>query len=247
MKLRTTATIAFVALFSLKGATAKYQNWTELPDCAQTCFTQMVTASLTRCDELSLTCFCDSDSYTAGFDRCLGLDPSCDFTSVKTDVDDYQSNIFCDPSVDSGFRLVATDGNETTTLGLPSAAIEVSTSSSADSDEETTTASSTNASNSSSSSNRSPASASATPSSSTSSSSSSSSSSSPSGKTPALKTSISTVVVELSSIATTSSTPTVTVVVTTTPEAAAVPSNTTPDTIITFCIWAVVILLLAKM
>lgn len=66
---------------------------------------------------------------------CLDNDAPCDSDPVKTDVVNFQKEMLCDYSVNTGFRLVASKGSETSTLGLSPGRTETSGSSTTDQEE----------------------------------------------------------------------------------------------------------------
>ncbi|EXJ65505.1 hypothetical protein A1O7_01846 [Cladophialophora yegresii CBS 114405] len=110
-------TVVLLLLY-VRCSVASYEKWEDLPSCAQDCLTQTVNASLAGCNELSIGCFCDNGFATAAFEVCLASDGPCDSDPVNTDSEDFESNVLCNANTDSGFRFTAVKGTETVILGL---------------------------------------------------------------------------------------------------------------------------------
>ncbi|OCT46023.1 hypothetical protein CLCR_00497 [Cladophialophora carrionii] len=109
---------AILVVLYVGWSTADYEKWEDLPSCAQDCLMQAVNASLAGCSELSLDCFCQNGFATVAFDICLASDSQCGSDPVKTDSEDFQSNVLCNLNTDSGFRFTTVKSTETVTLGL---------------------------------------------------------------------------------------------------------------------------------
>ncbi|KIX97853.1 uncharacterized protein Z520_06631 [Fonsecaea multimorphosa CBS 102226] len=97
---------------------AIYDSWTELPYCAQYCFTTAVNNSLAACADVPIDCFCRSTDPATNFNLCLQANVPCNTNPFNNDVEVFKNTVFCNASVNSGFYYMAGPGAATVTLGI---------------------------------------------------------------------------------------------------------------------------------
>ncbi|OAP56008.1 hypothetical protein AYL99_10160 [Fonsecaea erecta] len=96
---------------------ASYDRFTSLPYCAQYCFTKAVNDSLATCEGASLDCFCQSANAATDFNICLQANVPCNSNPINNDVEVFKSTIFCNGSMDSGFYYTSAPGAVTASVG----------------------------------------------------------------------------------------------------------------------------------
>ncbi|EXJ96265.1 hypothetical protein A1O1_01391, partial [Capronia coronata CBS 617.96] len=109
--------LSFVLALGSSFVAAEYTKWSDLPDCAKSCFQFGVDNTIIGCG-FSLNCDCDDGKPASLINTCLLASPPCDSNPIHDAVASYGNNVFCNASNPDSATYELVEGTYSLTLAL---------------------------------------------------------------------------------------------------------------------------------